>query len=122
MFSVVLSVLLAANAPRTQVQLSLTPPLAVAQIDGVELNAFLIIKNADERLWCPQIQWEWSDGSISTEEGDCEPFADTTPAQRARVVSRKSRRIYGSGIVRLIVRLIKGGKVLKRVEGVAEIK
>jgi hypothetical protein len=114
--------LLVASPQKAQVQLSLSPPLAVAQIDGIELNALLVIKNADERLWCPQIQWEWSDGSISTEEGDCEPFEETTPAQRSRIVARKSRRIYGSGIVRLVVRLIKGGRVLKRVESVAEIK
>jgi len=43
-----------------------TPIMLTASLGGEEV----------ERLYCPRVVWEWPDGTESTEESECPPFAD----------------------------------------------
>ena len=112
----------AASPPKPDARLFMSPRLTTWAPEGREIRGVVLLTNVDEKLWCPRIEWYWSDGTTDAEEGDCDPFEDSTPQQRARVIISRARTFYGPQTVTLVVRITKAGKVLRRIEGTVEIK
>jgi hypothetical protein len=102
--------------PKPKVELAVSPRITTADIvDGRLITATLIIKNADETHWCPEIDWEWN-GLHSSQTSDCVPFEESEEGDRVLWTQTRQRRFFGRGVVNIIVRLLKGGKVIRRVE------
>jgi hypothetical protein len=65
-----------------------------------------------EDLYCPEVEWEWSDGGKSVQESDCPPFeAGVTKIQRRFTAEHEFRR---SGNYLVVVRLRHSGKTLAK--------
>ncbi len=62
-----------------------------------------------ERYYCPEFEWEWSDGGKSVREGDCDPFEPGMKIER-RFTARHTFRLQGNYKVK--VRLRKAGRTL----------
>ena len=102
--------------PKPTVTLHVSPRLMTADfINGRLITATLTIKNADEELWCPTIEWEFNE-ERSSQLSDCDPFSDTEAGDRALWVRRLQRRYYGRDSVTIIVRIMKNKKVIRRLE------
>lgn len=102
--------------PKPTVTLAIYPRVTVGDVvKGRLITATLIIRNADETLWCPDVEWEWN-GERSFRSSDCKPFDESSEGERKIWVQSRQRRFVGRGIVRIIVRLFKGRKILKSVE------
>ena len=107
--------------PPPKPKVRITPPsAAVMAIPGYEvaqIDFSVTIENADEELWCPGIRWEvWAGTTkvqtLGSQEGDCKPFTETTPEDRAyRNWHRPITLGSGSWAVRAV--LYRGGKVIK---------
>ena len=69
----------------------------------------LELKGGDdvERVYCPEIEWEWGDGGRSVSEGDCDPWEPGAEIAR-RYTGRHEFRY--SGRYRVRVYLSKAGK------------
>lgn len=108
--------------PKPKVELTVSPRITTADIvEGRLITATLIIKDADEDLWCPEVDWEW-DGQHSSETSDCSPFAESDAGDRALWTQTRQRRFFGRGVIEIVVRLLKGGKVIRRVEAQVPIQ
>jgi hypothetical protein len=108
--------------PKPKVELTVTPRITTADIvDGRIITATLIIRNADEALWCPEIDWEWN-GQHSSQTSDCVPFEESDVGEREVWTQVRRRRFFGSGTINIVVRLIKGGKVVRKVEAQVPIQ
>ncbi len=50
------------------------------------VNVFLVAElkggRAVEDFYCPGLDWDWGDGTRSSEEGDCPPYQDGVELQR----------------------------------------
>lgn len=53
--------------------------------------------------YCPGLEWDWGDGNLSAQEGDCEPFQEGATVER-RFVARHAYSSAGSYRVRLTLR------------------
>lgn len=108
--------------PKPKVELTVSPRITTADIvDGRVITATLVIRNADETHWCPEIDWEWN-GQHSSQTSDCLPFTEAEEGERELFTQTRQRRFFGRGIIRIIVRLLKGGKVIRRVEAQVPIQ
>jgi len=78
---------------------------------SVDVTFRLEVKDAgDERYYCPEIEWEWEDGTRSIEESDCPPFEEAEKDRR--FVRRKTHAIARSGQWTITVRLSKAGELI----------
>jgi hypothetical protein len=63
-----------------------------------------------EEYYCPTIEWNWGDGTISEETKDCDPYeAGKSQIKRRYTVSHNYKR---SGAYRIAFRMKDGDKVL----------
>lgn len=63
-----------------------------------------------EELYCPEVEWEWGDGSRSVEEGDCDPWTPGTTKLERRYTAHHLYQYAGLYQVRVTLR--KSGKNL----------
>jgi hypothetical protein len=58
----------------------------------------LEFKGGDEHedYYCPEIEWEWGDGSISTHESDCDPFVPGESKIDRRYIERHLYQYSGT--------------------------
>jgi hypothetical protein len=62
----------------------------------------------DEELYCPGLEWDWGDGTISESKEDCEPFEAGRSVIKRRFVS--THTYTTSGTYRVVLRLKRGTK------------
>ena len=83
-----------------------------------------------EEFYCPELEWEWDDGSKSVQEADCDPFvAGQTKIERrftathlyktsgiylAKVTLRKAGRAVAAQTIKVTVRPGVGDQTLDR--------
>ena len=80
-----------------------------AQLLGVDDN--------EEEYYCPTVEWDWGDGSLSRHSPDCEPFAGTDGAIRRSFFNAHVYRSAGDFTMQL--RLQKRGRTV--VSGAARV-
>ncbi len=94
------------------------PSLSVKATPGtgmvpVRIMVAAELKGGDDdfqEYYCPTIEWNWGDGTISEETKDCEPYeAGKSQIRRRYSVTHNYRR---SGAYRIAFRLKDGDKVL----------
>jgi hypothetical protein len=66
---------------RPGVELRFTPRYSFSPAN---VSFTLELKGGDdmEEYYCPEIEWEWGDGSKSVQEADCDPWAADSKVQR----------------------------------------
>jgi hypothetical protein len=81
----------------------------------VDVTFRLEIKDGgDERYYCPEVEWEWEDGTRSISESDCPPF-DEADTDR-RFVRRQTHSFTRGGHWVITVRLSKAGELFHEEE------
>ncbi|HXY41514.1 MAG TPA: hypothetical protein VEQ10_17690 [Vicinamibacteria bacterium] len=70
-----------AETGKPHLQMRASPRMAFPPV-----NVFLVAElkggQAVEELYCPGLEWDWGDGTRSSEESDCPPFQDGMDLQR----------------------------------------
>jgi hypothetical protein len=64
--------------------------------------------DSDEDLYCPGLEWEWGDGTISEASADCEPFEAARSTIKRRFVTTHTYETAGN--YRVILRFKRGSK------------
>jgi hypothetical protein len=64
--------------------------------------------DSDEELYCPELEWDWDDGTRSSAEQDCEPFEPGKSTISRRWSSTHTYTTAGN--YRLMLRLKRGNK------------
>ena len=82
---------LAGGSRRPRVELRATPRMAFLASD-VLVAARLVGGDEHEDFYCPEVEWEFGDGSRSRHQADCEPFKSGTPLERRFTASHAYRR------------------------------
>lgn len=101
------------KAKKPQLTLRATPRFAFSPA-MIFLTAELQGGDDVEELYCPEVEWEWSDGGKSVQEGDCPPFeAGVSKIQRRFTAEHEFRR---SGNYTVVVRLRRTGKTLAKAD------
>lgn len=62
----------------------------------------------DEELYCPGLEWDWGDGTVSEAREDCEPFDPAKSQIKRRWTS--SHTFTTAGNYRVLLRLKRGSK------------
>lgn len=92
--------------------------LPMGQCD-VEVAFRLVIHDpGSEDSYCPRIEWQWEDESISEEESDCPPFAEAAADDHRQVWTRR-RAFQKSGRYLIRARIFKADRLVRTVETVA---
>ena len=89
--------------------------LPIGQCDVEVVLRLVINAGGSEDYYCPRIEWQWEDGSISEEESDCPPFAEATADDHRQVWTRR-RAFQKSGRYRVGARLFKADRLVRILE------
>jgi hypothetical protein len=104
------------------------PKLSVKANPTMAFSPARIVVTADinggsndyEEYYCPTIEWEWGDGTVSDQTGDCEPYqAGKSEMKRHFTADRVYRT---SGDYRIQFKLKKHDKVLAAASTTVKIK
>jgi hypothetical protein len=91
-----------ARSKSPRLNLKATPRMALSPAN-VTLTAELVGGDEQEDYYCPSLEWDWDDGSHSTHESDCPPFAERASFER-RFSAAHQFRGRGDYNVRVILR------------------
>jgi hypothetical protein len=73
-----------------------------------------------EEFYCPTVEWEWGDGTVSTAETDCNPYeAGKSQIKRRYTVEHQFRNPGG---FKISLRLKKGTKVAAMANAVVQVR
>jgi len=117
MAALALSAFLAPAAAEDEVkkpslELRVTPRMGFSPINALftlELNG----GGEHEDYYCPELEWEWGDGSRSVQESDCDPFVPGETKIERRFTSR--HLFKQSGNYSVTVRLKRVDKTIAKV-------
>lgn len=73
-----------------------------------------------EEFYCPTVEWEWGDGTISTAEADCNPYeAGKSQIKRRYTVEHQFK---SPGGFKISLRLKKGTKIAAMANAVVQVR
>jgi hypothetical protein len=73
-----------------------------------------------EEFYCPTVEWEWGDGTVSTAEADCNPYeAGKSQIKRRYTVEHQFKNAGG---FKISLRLKKGTKVAAMANAVVQVR
>ena len=73
-----------------------------------------------EEFYCPTVEWEWGDGTVSTAEADCNPYeAGKSQIKRRYTVEHQFRNAGG---FKISLRLKKGTKIAAMANAVVQVR
>jgi hypothetical protein len=73
-----------------------------------------------EEFYCPTVEWEWGDDTVSTAEADCDPYAAGKSAIKRRYTIE--HRFKNPGGFKIILRLKKGTKVIATANALVQVR
>ena len=95
---------------RPSLSLKVTPPLGFSPL---KVHASVDVRGGPDDsidFYCPTIQWDWSDGTISETSEDCEPHQEGTSTIRRRFSA--DHTFQQGGAYRVTFRLKQKNKVV----------
>ena len=114
--AVVLLALLAGTGPKVEFgPLRKASVLRMGHCDVEVVFRLVIHDGGSEDYYCPRIEWQWEDGSISEEESDCPPLAEATDGDHRQVWTRR-REFQKSGRYLVKARLFKADRLVRILE------
>lgn len=73
-----------------------------------------------EEYYCPMVQWEWGDDTISESSEDCAPYEEGTSVMKRRYIVQHLFRRQGS--YKVYFRLIRNGRELAAASAGVEVQ
>lgn len=73
-----------------------------------------------EEFYCPTVEWEWGDDTISTAEADCEPYSAGKSSIKRRYTIE--HRFKNPGGFKIILRLKKGTKIIATANTLVQVR
>src|SRR5512142_333879 len=81
-----------------------TPAMAFAPA-RITLTAQLKnVQGDDADLYCPTVEWDWGDGTVSQSSNDCEPFQPNKSEIQKSFVTQHVYKTGGEYIVKLLLK------------------
>jgi hypothetical protein len=104
---------------RPRLTLTARPPLGMAP-QKVSLTAELIGgPNDAEDFYCPSIEWDWGDGTMSESTVDCEPYEPgKSEIKRRWTVDH----VFRAGYYHVVLRLKKRDKAITQATVIVEVR
>ncbi|MGE5243170.1 MAG: hypothetical protein ACM3SQ_02955 [Betaproteobacteria bacterium] len=94
---------------RPKVQLKASPVISVAPAHVVLTAELVGGANDYEEFYCPTVEWDWGDGTVSESSSDCEPYqAGKSTIKRRFTVEH----VFRAGSWRVLFRLKRKEKTL----------
>ena len=95
---------------KPSLSLKATPSVSFAPSRVVVVAEVKGGSNDFEEFYCPSVEWEWGDTTVSTAETDCEPYsAGKSEIKRRYTVEHRYKE---PGSYKIILRLKKGTKLV----------
>ena len=95
---------------KPSLSLKASPSISFAPARVVVLAEVKGGSNDFEEFYCPTVEWEWGDTTVSTAEADCEPYsAGKSEIKRRYTVEHRYKE---PGTYKIILRLKKGTKLV----------
>ena len=73
-----------------------------------------------EEFYCPTVEWEWGDDTVSTAEADCDPYSAGKSTIKRRYTIE--HRYKNPGGFKIILRLKKGTKVIATANTLVQVR
>jgi len=73
-----------------------------------------------EEFYCPTVEWEWGDDTVSTAEADCDPYSAGKSAIKRRYTIE--HRFKNPGGFKIILRLKKGTRVIATANTLVQVR
>jgi hypothetical protein len=108
MLTLAVALILLSDDPQPVLRVS--PRVGLAPL-RIRLTAELKGGAETEKFYCPRVEWEWPDGTHSSEESDCSEFGDRDDYPR----SWRREILSGPGTWTFTVRFFKGDQLLSTV-------
>jgi hypothetical protein len=100
----------AADKPKRSLELRASPQVAFSPARIVLTGELRNVSTKDEELFCPEVEWDWGDGTQSTASADCGPFDAATSETKVRYVQQHTFDLPGR--FKVVLRLKRGPQVL----------
>ena len=95
---------------KPSLSLKASPSISFAPARVVVLAEVKGGSNDFEEFYCPTVEWEWGDTTVSTAEADCDPYsAGKSEIKRRYTVEHRYKE---PGTYKIILRLKKGTKLV----------
>ena len=108
---------------KPEMRVSCSPAISNAQYTSEgfrsQVLCIVLVKNPDERLWCPEVAWTFGEGinqfTPSAHQSDCEPY-NTEVAERGEPERWSESKLFGlnPGTYQIWAVLQKSGKTIKK--------
>lgn len=76
--------------------------------------------NDDEEFYCPEVQWEWGDGTMSDNSADCQPYQPGTSEIKRRFTV--DRTFTNAGEFHVKISLKKDNKVIASASTLVQVR
>ena len=99
-----------ADDKRPSLALKVTPPLGFSPL---RVHASIDVRGGADNtsdFYCPTIEWDWGDGTVSATSEDCEPYEEGTSTIRRRFSA--DHTFQQGGAYRVMFRLKQKNKVV----------
>ena len=100
----------ASDKPKRSLDLRASPQVSFSPASVVLTGELRNVTEHDEELYCPEVEWEWGDGTRSSASADCGPFEVGTSTTKLRYVKQHTFQYPGS--FKVVLRLRRGPTVL----------
>ena len=98
------------EAKKPSLSLKITPPVGFAPL---KTRLVVDVRNGDDDFagfYCPTIEWDWGDGTVSANSEDCDPYEAGKSAIRRRFSTEHTFRLPGA--YRVVFRLKQKDRVV----------
>jgi hypothetical protein len=100
----------AADRTKPSLDLRASPQIAFSPARIVVTAELRNVAPDSEELFCPQVEWDWGDGTQSTAMADCGPFEAGTSETKLRYVQQHTFEYPGR--FKVMLRLRRGNQTL----------
>jgi hypothetical protein len=108
--AVVASAQSSAEAKKPSLSLRVTPPVGFAPL---KTRLVVDVRNGDDDYadyYCPTVEWDWGDGTVSANAEDCDPYAAGKSVIQRRFSTEHTFRLPGA--FRVVFRLKQKDRVV----------
>jgi len=99
-----------AEAKKPSLSLRVTPPVGFAPL---KTRLVVDVRNGDDDyadFYCPTVEWDWGDGTVSANSEDCDPYEAGKSAIQRRFSTEHTFRLPGA--FRVVFRLKQKDRVV----------
>ncbi len=92
------------DSGKVSLSLRATPAMAFAPA-RITLSAQLKgVGGGDEDYYCPTVQWDWGDGTVSESSSDCEPFQPNKSEIQKSFVTQHVYKLGGEYEIKILLK------------------